>query len=61
MIIEATKTPERVPRTSAARITEYYSYIYSRMPYFVVKPSALRQPYSQTFSCTFDVVDTSSK
>lgn len=48
--IEATNMPETVPRNSAAVMTAYYSYMYSLIPLEVLSPTALKQPYSQTFS-----------
>ena len=53
--------PTMVPRKRDERITLYYSYIKHLIPWLLVKPIALRQPYSQIFSLMFWVVDIKSK
>jgi len=55
--IEDNIIPTEVPRIRDAITTEYYSYINSRKPCFIDIPIALKQPYSQTFSLIFYVVD----
>jgi len=57
----ATIKPTTDPKRRELMITEYCSYMNDLIPCILLKPIALRHPYSQTFSRTFYVVEIRSK
>ena len=54
-------SPIREPMIRAVRMTEYCSYMKHLIPWFLVRPMARRQPYSQTFSRMLLVVEIRSR
>jgi len=59
--VVATTKPTTDPKRSELIITAYCSYMNDLIPCILLKPIALRHPYSQTFSRTFYVVEIRSK
>jgi len=59
--VVATTKPTTDPKRSELIMTAYCSYMNVLIPCILLKPIALRHPYSQTFSRTFYVVEIRSK